>query len=63
MRSLWDGFGTYDVDFATGYPAGVIVESVGAGPLAQLVVERSTYWDAGGVTWAAGTNVLATPIP
>jgi hypothetical protein len=26
-------------------------------------VERAMYWDAGGVVWAAGTNVLGTPIP
>ena len=32
-------------------------------PLAQSVVERSMYWDAGAVTWAAGTSVVGTPIP
>jgi hypothetical protein len=64
MRSLYDLFGTSDSDFTMGYPGGVIVESVGPGAAAaQLVVERSTYWDAAGVTWAAGTNVLATPVP
>ena len=42
---------------------GVLVESIDTAPLAQLVVERAMYWNAGGVTWAAGTNLLATPIP
>jgi Tol biopolymer transport system component len=42
---------------------GVLVESIDTTPLADLVVERAMYWDAGGVTWAAGTNLLATPVP
>ena len=42
---------------------GVLVESIGPEALAQLVVERAMYWDADGVTWAAGTNLLATPVP
>jgi hypothetical protein len=42
---------------------GVVVESVDTAPLAQIVVERAMYWNAGGVVWAAGTNLLATPIP
>ncbi|MEO5823963.1 MAG: hypothetical protein ABIT71_25940 [Vicinamibacteraceae bacterium] len=42
---------------------GVIVESIETAPLAQLVVERAMYWNAGGVVWAAGTNLLATPVP
>ena len=42
---------------------GVVVESIDTAPLAQLVVERAMYWNSGGVTWAAGTNLLATPIP
>jgi hypothetical protein len=37
----------------------VIVESVGEAR-AQLIVERAMYWNAGGQTWAAGTNALAT---
>ena len=28
-----------------------------------LVVEASTYWDADGTHWSAGTNVRGTPIP
>jgi hypothetical protein len=50
-------------DRVSGARFGLIVESVGPGTPLQLVVERSTYWDAGGVVWAAGTNALATPIP
>ena len=28
-----------------------------------VVAERSLYTDAGGVLWAAGTNVTGTPLP
>ena len=28
-----------------------------------IAVERSMYSDAGGMTWAAGTNVTATRLP
>ena len=45
---------------AAGKRFGVVVESLGTTP-AQIVVEWSTYWDAGGQAWAAGTNALATP--
>jgi hypothetical protein len=38
---------------------GAIVESLGASP-AQIVVERAMYGDASGVSWAAGTVVLAS---
>ncbi len=41
---------------------GAIVESTGTTP-AQIVVERAMYSNAGGVTWAAGTNALATRLP
>lgn len=44
---------------AAGKRFGAIVESLGTTP-AQIVVERAVYWNAGGVTWAAGTNALAT---
>ena len=40
---------------------GVLVESIDTAPLAQLVVERAMYWNAGGEIWAAGTNLLAHP--
>ncbi len=28
-----------------------------------IVVERALYWDASGVTWAAGSNATATRLP
>ena len=28
-----------------------------------IVVERSMYWNAGGVVWAAGTNTAAMRLP
>jgi hypothetical protein len=43
-------------------PFGVLVEALGSAPI-ELVVERSTYWNAGGVFWAAGTNALAARLP
>ncbi|MFN8060966.1 MAG: hypothetical protein U0Q12_17545 [Vicinamibacterales bacterium] len=51
------------VDFpeAIGKRFGAIVESVGS-PTAQIVVERAMYSDAGGVHWAAGSNLLATKL-
>jgi hypothetical protein len=47
---------------ATGRRFGAVVESLGATP-AQIVVERAMYTSPGGVTWAAGTNALATRLP
>ena len=44
---------------AVGKRFGALIESVGASPV-PIVVERAMYADAGAVTWAAGTNVLAT---
>jgi uncharacterized repeat protein (TIGR03803 family) len=41
---------------------GVIVESLGPDTV-PLVVERATYASPGGVTWAAGGNALASPLP
>ena len=46
-----------------GHRFGILVESIDTAPLAQLVVERAMYWNAGSEIWAAGTNLLATPIP
>jgi hypothetical protein len=46
---------------AAGRRFGAIVESLGPSPV-DLVVERAMYWNALGVTWAAGTNALATRI-
>ncbi len=44
---------------AVGRRFGAVIESLGETP-AQLVVERAMYSNASGVTWAAGTNALAT---
>ena len=41
---------------------GVLVESSGASPV-QIVVESASYRNASGVTWAAGSNAMATPLP
>jgi hypothetical protein len=43
-------------------PFSVLVSSTGASPVA-LVVEGAVYRSAGGVTWGAGSNALATPVP
>jgi hypothetical protein len=32
-------------------------------PAVQLVVESAVYRSDGGVTWSAGSNALATPVP
>jgi hypothetical protein len=50
---------------AVGRRFGVLIESLaapGAPAAAQLVVERAMYSNAGGVTWAAGTNALSTKL-
>jgi hypothetical protein len=47
---------------AAGRRFGSVIESVGTTP-AQIVVERAMYTSPGGVTWAAGTNALATRLP
>ena len=58
----------FNVDMRAEFPEsvgkrfGVVVESLGTTP-AQLVVERAMYSDANGVTWAAGSNALATRLP
>jgi hypothetical protein len=56
---------TIPIDIPSANPGrfGTLIESIDTPVLAQLVVERAMYWDAGGVVWAAGTNTLATPIP
>jgi hypothetical protein len=45
----------------TGKRFGAVIESTGTTP-AQIVVERAMYSSAGGVTFAAGTNALATKL-
>jgi hypothetical protein len=39
-----------------------IIEALGS-PVPQIVVERAMYSSPGGVSWAAGTNALATRVP
>ncbi len=56
-----------NVDFpeAAGKRFGAVVESVvpwGQAEAAQIVVERAMYSNAGGVEWAAGTNVRAAKL-
>ena len=46
---------------AAGRRFGATIESIGLGA-APLVVEQATYSDANGITWAAGSNNLATRI-
>ncbi len=41
-------------------PVSTIVESTNGGP---VLVERATYSNAAGITWAAGTSELATKLP
>ncbi|MCU0256142.1 MAG: hypothetical protein MUF60_05325 [Vicinamibacterales bacterium] len=48
-----------DFPEAVGKRFGAMVESLGDVP-AQVVVERAMYSSAGGASWAAGTNALAT---
>jgi hypothetical protein len=45
---------------ASGRRFAILVESVGLRP--NLVVERSTYWNANGIVWGAGTNVPGTRV-
>jgi hypothetical protein len=47
---------------AAGRRFGAVIESVGA-TAAPIVVERAMYWDAAGLSWAAGTNAIATRLP
>jgi hypothetical protein len=47
-----------DVPEITNERFGVLIES--SEPVA---VERALYWDAGGVTWAAGSNATASRLP
>lgn len=55
----------FSLDVAETFPEaanttfGLLVESMDGAP---LVVERASYWNAGGVHWAAGTNSLASPV-
>ncbi len=44
------------------YRFGALIRSLGADPV-PIVVEGAFYWTVDGVLWAAGSNVVATPIP
>jgi Tol biopolymer transport system component len=50
-----------DFGLVPGTRFSTVVESLGTPP-AQIVVERAMYWNAAGVIWAAGSNVLATKL-
>jgi hypothetical protein len=50
-----------DFGLVPGARFSTVVESLGTPP-AQIVVERAMYWNAAGVIWAAGSNVLATKL-
>jgi hypothetical protein len=52
----------HDIPGLVGARFAVLVESLGT-PVADLVVERAMYWNSGTEIWAAGTELLATPIP
>jgi len=54
----------FNVDVGTEFPtaAGKRFGAVVSAAAGTLIVERAMYWDAGGVTWAAGTNAVATPL-
>lgn len=56
LKSLCPALGA-DVQFPM-MVAGTITSD---GP--PIVVERSTYWSAGGQFWAAGASTLLTPLP
>jgi hypothetical protein len=43
-------------------PYGALVTSIGGVPV-QIVVESAVYRTTAGVTWSAGSNALATPVP
>ena len=62
------GNSRFNVPAASEFPAavgkgfGALIESLGAAPV-PIVVERAMYSDAGGITWAAGTDALGTALP
>lgn len=63
-----DGNSRFNVSVRDLFPAaidrrfGAVVASLGSTP-EPIIVERASYWDAGGARWAAGTNALATRLP
>ena len=58
----------FNVDIGAEFPSargrrfGAVVQSLGEAPV-EIVVERAMYSDAQGMTWAAGTNAIATKLP
>jgi hypothetical protein len=60
------GNSRFNVDVGVEFPgtAGARFGAIVTASLpASLIVERAMYWDAAGARWAAGTSVVATPIP
>ena len=51
---------TGSVPAGLGHQFGAVVESVNGVP---IVVERAMYWNAGGETWAGGSDVVAVRLP
>ncbi len=50
------------VDLAAGVP-GTYSADVQVLNFQPIVVEKAMYWNSGGEVWAAGTGVVATPLP
>ncbi len=50
------------VDLAAGVP-GTYSADVQVLNFQPIVVEKAMYWNSGGEIWAAGTGVVATPLP
>jgi hypothetical protein len=50
--------GGTDVPEITDERFGALIEST-----RDIAVERALYWNVGGVTWAAGSNATASPLP
>jgi hypothetical protein len=61
-RSRTNVSGSSEFSAAAGRRFGAVVESLDPNPV-QIVVERAMYMGPGGITWVAGTNVLATRLP
>jgi subtilisin-like proprotein convertase family protein len=48
---------------ASGLTDGVVSAEVQVLNFQPIVVEKAMYWNSGGEIWAAGTGVVATPLP
>jgi hypothetical protein len=51
---------SFGIDISAPRPIGADIQVLNYQPIA---VEKAMYWNAEGVTWAAGTNVTAVPLP